>query len=281
VYFNKEKFSQVADWCLTRAYTLIDIKKRCYDYIQQGGDVTKIMAIKGQLNYHCQWVQNASADETSIFQEVLHECREAGTLLGFDMKISKFRAPGEMETKDPSFLLKSRMAMCVLKIKSLPEKRNNIIVAASVHNYSRRSGGRSPENYASLLFDFLSKLPRDFTVIIAGDFNFDIRRLALPKSYHYPSYILRPLRWGKGIIDFVVVSKTEPYAKLQVSVSEVQAHDLQVAWEVDYEIKGDHSKITNHSPVSAVIKLNDIVLMCFGFMASVAAFFMNTQRMYT
>jgi hypothetical protein len=32
VYFNKEKFSQVAfsqvaDWCLTRAYTLMDIKK--------------------------------------------------------------------------------------------------------------------------------------------------------------------------------------------------------------------------------------------------------------
>jgi hypothetical protein len=217
---------------------------------------------------------------------VLSECREAGTLQGFDMKISKFRAPGEMETKDPSILLKRRMAMCVLKIKSLPEMHNNIVVAVSVHNYSRRSGVVAPVNYASLLFDFLSKLPRDFTVIIAGDFNFDIRRLALPKSYHYPSYILRPLRWGKGIIDFIVVSKTKPDAKLQVSVVEVQAHDLQIAFEVDYEIRNDHSKnliITNHSPVSAVIKLELNALkfdkVYFAFVASVAVLLMNTQRM--
>jgi hypothetical protein len=263
VYFNQEKFSQVADWCLTRAYTLMAIKKRCYDYIQQGGNDRKMAAIKGQLNYP--WVQNPSADERlifdddkkRIFQEVLSECKEAGTLQGFDTKMSKFRAPGELETKDPSFLLNRRMTMCVLKIKSIREMHNNnIIVAASVHNYSRRSGRGAPENYASLLFDFLSKLPRDFTVIIAGDFNFDIRCLALPQSYyHNPSYDLRPLRWRKGTIDFIVVSKTKPDAELQVSVTEVQAHDLQVAWEVDYETKGDHSKITNHSPVSAVIKL--------------------------
>jgi endonuclease/exonuclease/phosphatase family metal-dependent hydrolase len=195
VYFNKEKFSQVADGCLTRAYNLMDIKKRWYER----------------------------------------------------------KVPGERKTIDPSILLKRRMAICVLKIKSLPEKYN-IIVVVSVHNYRVRSGR---ENYAALLFDFLSKLPHNFIVIIAGDFNFDItdRCPALTQWYHIPWYDLRPLRSGLTTIDFIVVTKSETYAKLQVSVSEVQAHDLLVDDEIDNEIKKDPRKITNHSPVSAVIEL--------------------------
>jgi exonuclease III len=265
VYFNKDKFSQVADGCLTRAYNLMAIKKRCYDYIQQGGEYTKKLAIKGQLNYP--WGQNASTDERLMFQEVLSECREAGSLQGFNWKISKFRAPGELQTKDPFILLKRRMAMCVLEIKSLQEKQNNIIhvVVASVHNYSSRSGVAARESYASLLFDFLSKLPHNLTVIIAGDFNFDIlayRDQYLTQyfpSYYIPMYELRPLRNGLRI-DFIVVTKSKADAKLQVSVSEVQAHDLlvakEIAKEVDDEITKDpRKKIADHNPVSAVIEL--------------------------
>ena len=50
------------------------------------------------------WIDND--DKRKIFQEVLSECREAGTLQGLERKISKFRTPGEMETKKPSDLLK-------------------------------------------------------------------------------------------------------------------------------------------------------------------------------
>jgi exonuclease III len=151
-----------------------------------------------------------------------------------------------------------RMAICVLQIKSLPEQ-HNIIVVASVHNYSGRgwSGRGSEENYASLLFDFLSQLPPNITIIIAGDFNFDIlacRDPPLTQYFHIPRYELRPLRKGlpTPMIDFIVVTKSKADAKLQISVSEMQAHDLQVDGEVDVEIQ---RKITNHSPVSAVIEL--------------------------
>jgi hypothetical protein len=268
VYFNQEKFSQVDDECLTQAYNLMDIKKRCYDYIQQGGDERKVKAIDGQLSVPARF----DKVKRKIFEEVLNECEEAecedtedDKVQAFNRKISKFRAPGETETKYPSDLIKRRAAICVLESESLPE--DNIIVVASVHNYSRRSGVGAPENYASLLFDFLSKLPSNITIIIAGDFNFDILACRDPSltqylpSYHIPRYELRPLRSRSRTIDFIVVSKTKPKAELQVSVPEVQAHDLQVNGEVDDEIEGDHSKITNHSPVSAVIelKLNDTV----------------------
>ena len=266
VYYNKEKFSQVAEECLTPAYDLMNIKKRCYDFIQEGGDTRKKNATKGlQVNVPA-WINDN--DERKIFQEVLSECREAGTLQGFERKISKFQAPGEMETKDPSDLLKRRMAMCVLKIKTLPgldQGKSILIFAASVHNYSGRSGRESPENYACLLFDFLSKLQCnidfEFTVIIAGDFNFDILACGDQSLMQYfpscqiPRYKLRPLREGLSTIDFIVVTKPKPNAQLQVSVSEVQAHDLQVDREVDDKIEGDHRKITNHSPVSAVIEI--------------------------
>ena len=254
VYFNKEKFSRVNDDYLTPAYDLMNIKKRCYDYIERGGDEAKKKATKGELDYP----QNA--DEWAIFEEVLRECRKAPG--GFDEMILKFRAPRETETKHPFDLLKRRMAICVLKLKSLPE--HNIIVAASVHNYNSRSSGEgSPENYASLLFDFLSKLPRNVIVIIAGDFNFNIHACedqSLTQyfpSYHIPRYKLRPLRQGLPTIDFIMVTESEADAEIQVSVIEVQAHDLQVTREVDKEIK-KNCEITNHSPVSAVIELNFI-----------------------
>ena len=273
VYFNKEKFSQVQPptvngnieelKCLKPAFELMNIKKRCYDYIEQGRDDRKVKATKGlQVNIPA-WIDND--DKRKIFQEVLSECREAGTLQGFERKISKFRLPGERETKDPSYLLKCRMAMCVLKINCLPDQDKSMIriFAASVHNYSERSGKGSPENYASLLFDFLSKLPRNLIVIIAGDFNFDIfacRDRSLTQyfpRYHSPSYDLAPLRkdFNLSTIDFIVVTKSEAAATLQVSVTEMQAHDLKVDREVKDKIGGDHRKITNHSPVSAVVEL--------------------------
>ena len=260
VYFNKEKFSQVDDdEYLTPAYDLMDFKKWCYGYIQRGGDKAIEKAIKGLQVSVPAWIDD---DKIDIFQEVLDECEDAGTFQGFNELISKYRAPNDSKivTRYPSDLLKRRMAICVLKHKYLP-KHSNIIVVASVHNYSGRSGKGSPENYASLFFDFLSKFPRNVTVIVGGDFNFDIcacRDQSLRQyfpSYHIPRYKLRPLRKSLPIIDFIVVTKSEADAMLQVSVTEVQAHDLLVDGEVHDKIKGDHRKITNHSPVSAVIEI--------------------------
>ena len=106
-----------------------------------------------------------------------------------------------------------------------------------MHNYSRSSGKGSPENYTFLLFDFLSNLPYNFTVIVAGDFNFDIHAcrdqslIQYFHSYHIPRYKLRPLKKGLSTIDFIVVTefKSKADVTLQVSMSEVQTHDLHVA----------------------------------------------------
>ena len=266
VYYNKGKFSEVANNCLDQAYKLMACKRECCDYIQQGRDTRIEKAIKGELKWG-----DSDADKKRMCQEVLQECREARTIKEFKTRIlPKYRAPGEDETKDPSDLLNRRMAICVLKIKSLPEQH---VVAISVHNYSGRSGGEAPENYASLLFDFLSKLHftgLTFIVIVTGDFNLDINtKHSLTRylhSYHIGcNYTLRPLRRGLNKIDFILATKPIMGARLEITVKEVQAHDLQVSDEVDDELKRStnlkgqplsHSDITNHNPVSAVIELN-------------------------
>ena len=268
VYYNKEKFNQVDIRCLKPAYALMEFKSQCCDYIERGKDARIKKAIRGELE---EW--GDSDDKKNTCQEVLRECRKLCTIQEFKTKISsKYRAPGEVETncKDPFDLLNRRMAICVLNIKSLPEQH---IIAISVHNYSARSGKPAAENYVSLLFDFISKLwytSFKFIVIIAGDFNLDIRHNEslvryLCASYRICDYTLRSLRSDSGkMIDFIVVAKPRHNLMLEFTVKEAQAHDLIISREVNEELirlsrsrQLEHmdSYITNHNPVSAVIEL--------------------------
>ena len=265
VYYNKEKFSEAAVEHLKQAYNLLDFKKACYDRIQQGGDIERRKAIKGDLS---EW--GDSDDEKRMCREVLRECKEARTLLGFHENRSKYMAPGEEITRASSDLLKRRLAICVLKIKSLPEQ---YIVAISLHNYSKGKSGlvKAPISFASLFFDFLSKLQYirlNHIVIVAGDFNFDIRTYTEDPwpslgrqylaSYHIPDYDLTILRSGLRKIDFIMVTKPRGDAKIEISMKEVQAHSLQVSREAEEKLKEKGHRevnVTNHSPVSAFIDL--------------------------
>ena len=183
VYYNKEKFNQVNIWCLEPAYVLMTFKRQCCDYIEQGKDARIAKAIREELE---EW--GDSDNEKKMCREVLRECQEIHSIQKFKTKYCPVSSPYRSgnQSHDPFDLLNRRMAICVLKIKSLPEQ---YIIAISVHNYSARSGKPAPENYASLLFDFISKLQYTcfkFIVIIAGDFNLDIRRnQSLVRYLHY------------------------------------------------------------------------------------------------
>ena len=172
-----------------------------------------------------------------------------------------------METRDTFDLLNRRMAICVLQINSLPGQQ--YIVAVSVHNYSFCSGNcgtvSAPISFASLLFDFLSKLHQTgFNyIIVAGDFNFNISTYQDPyltqylNSFHIPDYSLNPLRDGLKKIDTIVVTiPGSDDAKFDINVKEMQAHDLQVSEQAMYKLRigESHKSITNHNPVSAVIE---------------------------
>ena len=145
---------------------------------------------------------------------------------------------------------------------------NYYIVPVSICNYCDGEI-EAPINFAGLLFDFISKLQyvdllqeNHHTVIIAGDFNFDITTHPDPflwqhtRSFVIPHYDVKPLREGKNKIDFFVISK-----QLESKVKEVQAHDLQIPMVVKQsigeEIK-DQRTITNHNPLSATIEVKEI-----------------------
>ena len=253
VYFNNEMFDEIAAECLDPAYEQMELKRQCYEYIERGGDDRITEAESGNLA-----IPKRSNLDSDAFKEVLRECKK----VGFYESIAKYYAPKEMETKPPRGLLKRRMAICVLKIKSRALPRHYLVVI-SLHNYSKASGRKAPVNYACLLFDFLHQLHhtdlKNYIVIIAGDFNFDISDCEdltqYLSSYYIPDYDLRPLR--KTMIDFIVVTKCvmNP-SKLDtlslIDVENVKAHDLKVPEEV----KERHVRpkdITNHSPVSAEI----------------------------
>ena len=146
-------------------------------------------------------------------------------------------------TRCPEILLNSRMAACVLKVKSMP---NYYIVPVSICNYCDGEL-EAPINFAGLLFDLVSKLQyvdllqeNRYTVIIAGDFNFDITTHPDPflwqhtHSFVIPHYDVRPLREGKHKIDFIFISK-----QLESKVKEAQAHNLQIPKVVKQSIRED------------------------------------------
>ena len=253
VFFNKEKFNEANVECLQMAYTLMEYKREFYDTIRRR-DVQIDAAVKGQLP-EC----GDSYKKWAMCKEVLQECKAAGSHQDFHKIIGRYCAPRERETRSPKELLERRMAVCVLKAKSM---RDHYVVVLSVHNYYNIStANNAPINYASLLFDFLSKLPRlSYTVILAGDFNFDITDKCQASSlewhlggYIIPEYMMKPPRNRLNKIDFIVVSEACD-DKFDVQV-DVQAHDLQIPVDVWQKVGGEITKITNHNPLSATIKV--------------------------
>ena len=106
--------------------------------ISKGGDLEKQKAIKGRLE---PWGDNESKKMCEeVFKEVFKEVMRK-SLQDFNNEIAKFKAPDERDTKLPEDLLRRRMAVCCLKIASLPEP----IVVISIHNYHSAPKG---SNYA-------------------------------------------------------------------------------------------------------------------------------------
>ena len=257
VFYNKDKFSEANVECLQKAYTLMEYKRECYDSIKRRGDVEIDKAVKGISKLtDPEW--GDSVNKRAMCQEVFQECKAAGSPQGFYEIFDRYCAPRERETRSPKELLERRMAVCVLKAKFM---RDYYIVVLSVHNYNTNTAKSAPINFAMLLFDFLSKLPRlSYTVILAGDFNFDITDKCQASSlewhlggYIIPDYAMKPLRNRLNKIDFIVVRKTCD-DKVDVQV-DVQAHDLQIPVDVWQNVGGEIKKITNHNPLSATIKV--------------------------
>ena len=259
MFYNKDKLQEVSESHLDKAYRLMNFKKECYDHIKMGGDMKINDAIKEKL---VAW--GDSDEEKMMCKEVLRECKEAGSPRGFAENIQRYMAPNETETKHPKDLLNRRMAVGVLKVKSI---RDYYIIAISVHNYSGRSGTKAAANFACLLFDFLAKLQHislHHTIVVAGDFNLDIvacgELMKYLGSYNVPTYSLTSLR--KTTIDFIVVSKPPLNSKIDTHVKDIRAHDLQIPNEVEENIGAgieNQKKITNHSPLSATIEVKVIV----------------------
>ena len=101
--------------------------------------------------------------------------------------------------------------------------------------------------HALLLFTFLENLKKtgiDYPVIIAGDFNRDIREVKSLEEYlddyYVHDYALRPLRAAVEkkediCIDFIVVSKTS--SDWEIKKHFVTAHDLEVSPEIMIELE--------------------------------------------
>ena len=264
VLYNLEKFT-VNSAYLNEAFDYMETKKKMYDFIAQN-DLWKTEAIKGVL----QWKEES---ELEIFHEVLRECRQAKSILGFNDLLDRYKAPNEPGTKSPKVLLERRMAIVALQFKNpLSQDRRRtaassqepILVVISIHSYKDKDESRK---LIYLLFDFLNKLDNSKVIIIlAGDFNLDIYKEQLPEEklfkekfldlYHVPKYGLRSLR--KERIDFIAAGKQSSVWEFVEPV--ITAHDLVVPHEIEKNIVGHtqvqkHRTITNHSPLSTTLQL--------------------------
>ena len=116
--------------------------------------------------------------------EVLKECAHCSCVAKFNELLSRYKAPTEAETKSPKTLLERRVAMTLLRKKPISpastSSNNVLILVISIHSYGgTKSGKKSQEQFNCLFFDFLEKLSVlsiNIPVLIAGDFNQDIRR---------------------------------------------------------------------------------------------------------
>ena len=231
VFYNNFKFGcdeSYEEYCLNFAYDLCEKKRKyCYNCLRKIYDSYQELIVK--------------------------ECYETGC----DLDKIKERYPKDHEVTVKR-RLKERMAICVLVDKST----EHYTVALSVHNYHTSEGEEGRRDYAILLFDFLENIQytdlrhTGYTVVIGGDFNFNILKHKDPclqrylKQYDIPPYELRPLRQDDGKIDFILVSKPNQGSKFSTLVDgEVKAYDLVPE---DYQTLAN----LNHNPLSVSIEFH-------------------------
>jgi endonuclease/exonuclease/phosphatase family metal-dependent hydrolase len=233
---GKFKLEDFHDGPIERALELMRYKKEAYDEIARGGDEKIESAVKGTLV--CPDIEGA---KKMMYEEVLEECKEARTVTGFHSKRQRFIRPKSYVTELPETLLKDRMAMCCLRVVGFDLR----IVVISVHNYSKRSGKNAPLNFARLLFDFIEKL--DVPVLIAGDFNLDVRPLikgsSIQSAIKFDSIEEDSSRKDRRI-DFILVKDRQGV----LMIDTVKEHDLQMCG-----VPVAKKSITNHNPLSATI----------------------------
>lgn len=244
VFYKKEKFKLENSDPIQRAFHLMQLKREVYDNIERGGDKKKEKAEKGKLTCEDFTKCDSDSDKRKMCNEVLQECKQAGTR-GFRDRIARYKAPGENETRSPEVLLKRRIALCHLGVKSLP---GYSIAAISVHNYSGRSGRHAPRNFVNLLFDFLDKL--EVPVLIAGDFNLTFT----PRGNHsltFENYEMESPRSGLTRIDYIAVNQFS-HPLFDTTIKETKARKLQVPPTVA-SVATEVKNITNHNPLSAIV----------------------------
>ena len=304
VLHNKKKFTPVNHKCLKKAFRLMKKKRKIYDFIASEASRIKT-AIKKTSSSSSKKSSSSSSSSRKrrkrkrrilrkklklrktleckfpkyIVNEVLQECKEAKTPDGFRKLISRYKVPHQKKntikekTKSPKYLLNLRMGIAVLEFSDEP------LIVISFHSYYICSGRGAPHTY--LLFDFLEKLKITgicYPVIIAGDFNCDIRKEPLLKkkflgSYHVSKYDLTSLRTEpdkRGVklnpecIDFIVVSKKSKFRKPVITahdmeVSHENMDDLKAIEKLKLKFKGATRvqkirAITNHSPLSTTLQ---------------------------
>lgn len=264
VLYNVSKF-KVNYTCLGEAFASMETKKKMYDFIAHNDSrITKA------INEDLEWGEKS---ERAIFKEVLRECRRAKTISGFHNLLDCYKAPKETVTRSPKELLQRRMAIVALQLRNplsmdgraAASSQEPILIVVSIHSHKNDDDSR---RLLYLLFNFLEKIDSKYQVIIAGDFNLDIRKekRTFLDPYYISSYDLRSLRKEpdkRGVklkcIDFIVVSKQSSDWEFVMPVI-TTAHDMEVSPEIYTELLGatpvqKRRTITNHSPLSATLQL--------------------------
>lgn len=273
VIFKKETFSEYRVECVvSEAFCLMKLKKKFYDKISKNDDTVKLYVTGKRSVDDVQRIlhqeENLSDD---LCRDILSECKEIGNVRSFKEKLlPRYKAQSDgpsAKLRSPEDILKRRAAMVLLKLKS----REFYFLVISVHVPRKRTKGAPAEEgqdpvalrYAYLFFDFLEKLelvdlPRNMCVLIAGDFNIDIKvepglRKFLDK-YECPSYPLDELRPKKkpSMIDFILCRKFGAGVSLIPHLTEVRALPLCCP---DALTIAERRKVTNHNPLCAKVQI--------------------------
>lgn len=251
VFYKKEKFKLVSDVKIQATCRLMDIKRKVYIELSKLGAEMKRKARSGTLEPERLL---KSWGEIEVCEEVLDEVKGKDVNRAIASAKEKYIAPKEGKSKPPEELLRRRMAICCLEVRSLP---GYTITAISLHNYSKSSGRDAPELHAELLFEFLDKI--EGPVVIAGDFNLDIsgRRLSSSTYCIEGKYTLQPLREDlrrDNRIDFILIKKGVSQS-FETSLCKTKAHDFTT---IPPGVK--KAKIANHNPLSAEVSVKKCVL---------------------
>ena len=147
----------------------------------------------------------------------------------FKKAFEKIKIDRKWDFKWTTEILLERIAIAFL------QHHDCYLIVISIHNFSKKKGAQ--QVLAFTLFTFLEMLKvtgTDYPVIIAGDFNCDIKKVKLLDEYlidyYVDEYALRPLRTTvqkkHKRIDFIVVS--DESSDWDIEEPKVTAHDLKV-----------------------------------------------------